>query len=122
MKKRGTYNGKTRQAKDYYAKTIKNQDYEPTVDETINFPETDDVEKDFSLPKSTKKRKPKFKQVIIDHFNENWLYWVVGIICIVIFFYMVDAKVDIKGIDTRSVSENRIEKGQEIICYRNNKK
>lgn len=73
---------------------------EPTVDETIIFPETDDNKRDFSLPKSSNKRKISIKQKLSDHFYENWVNWLVGAVAMILIFLMIDSKVDIKGIET----------------------
>lgn len=101
MTQRKTHTGKSKYEKDYYSRQIKNLDYEPTVDETINFPETESAKRDYSVPKSSVKRKPKIKQQIIDHFEENWLKWVVGFVALFLLYFLVDSKVDIKGIDTK---------------------
>lgn len=101
MTQRKTHIGKSSYEKDYYSRQIKNLDYEPTIDETINFPETESAKRDYSIPKSTKKRKPKLKQKIIDHIEENWIKWAIGFAALVLLYFFVDSKVDIKGIDTK---------------------
>lgn len=100
MTQRKGHTGKSKVEKDYYSRFIKNLDYEPTVDETIKFPETDDTKRDFSLPKSSEKRKVRLTQKISDHFNDNWLHWIIGAVAMILIFLMVDSKVDIKGIET----------------------
>lgn len=101
MTQRKSHIGKSKFQKDYYSRQIKSLDYEPTIDETINFSETESSKRDYSVPKSTKKRKQKFKQQLIDHFEDNWLKWVIGFVTLFLLFFLVDSKVDIKGIDTK---------------------
>lgn len=100
MTQRKSHTGKTKFEKDYYSRIIKNLDYEPTVDETIKFPESDDSKKDFSVAKSSSKRKISLKEKLSYHFEENWLHWVIGVVAAVLLFLMVNSKVDIKGIET----------------------
>jgi hypothetical protein len=99
MKRENTHVPKTRPEKDYYARYIKTQDYEPTVDETLKFPSTDDDKKDFSNQKSKKKRKTSFQQKVIDHFEENWIKWLGGLIITILLWLMFDSKISIAGID-----------------------
>jgi len=84
--------------REYYVKVLKNLDYEPTVDDTLKFPETDDKDKDYSLPTTEKRRRLPFKTQIREHFEENWIKYVVGIISAVLFFLMVESKIDISVI------------------------
>jgi len=100
MTQRKGHMGKSKMERDYYSRFIKNLDYEPTIDETIKFPETDDTKRDFSLPKSSDKRKVSLKQKLSDHFEENWIRWVIGAFVVLLIFLMYDSKVDIKGIET----------------------
>ncbi|MFA6925298.1 MAG: hypothetical protein WC223_13715 [Bacteroidales bacterium] len=99
MRKANSHISKTKPEKDYYTKYIKTQDYEPTVDETLKFSETDDDKKDFSNQKSKKKRKPKLQQQIYEHFEENWIKWASGLIIALLVWLMFDSKLSISGIN-----------------------
>jgi hypothetical protein len=101
MKRDNSHIAKSRPEKDYYAKYIKTQDYEPTVDETLKFPSTDDDKKDFSNQKSKKKRKATFQQKLQDHFEENWLKWVVGFVATILIWLMFDSKSSIGVLDIK---------------------
>ena len=101
MRKTSQHAGKSRAEKEYYSKALKHIDYEPTVDETMKFPETDDAARDYSTPTSTHRRKTPIKQQIIDHFEENWIKWVIVGASIVIFYLMVDSKIAISTIGTK---------------------
>ncbi len=91
---------KSASQKAYYYKAIKNQDYEPTVDETLPFAETDDTEKDFSVSKSRRPRKPPVSERIRDHIEDNWIAWIITAAAIVLFFFMVDARIGISNTNT----------------------
>ena len=101
MRKTHNHTTKSKIEREYYAKALKDLDYEPTVDETIKFPETDDRKRDFSLPKSPHRRKISFKQKVSDHFEENWIKWLLTGACVVIFFLMIDSKTHIASINTK---------------------
>ena len=99
MRKERTHVSKTIPERDYYSKYIKSKDYEPTVDETLHFPSTDDDKKDFSNQKTNKKRKVSLQQQLSDHFEENWIKWVGGVIACVLLWLMFDSKLSINGIE-----------------------
>lgn len=101
MRKTSQHTGKSKAEREYYSKSLKHLDYQPTVDETMKFPETDDSARDYSVPTSTHRRKTTIKQQIIDHFEENWIKWVFVGVSIVIFYLMVDSKISISTIGTK---------------------
>lgn len=100
MRNIGKHVSKSTAHKYSYIDNLKNMDYEPTIDDTLKFPETDDKERDFSLPKSSKKRPIPLKNKFHDHIEQNWLSYLIGIIGIIFFYFMVDSKTDISRIDT----------------------
>jgi cell division protein FtsL len=96
--------------KRYYNDFIKSQDYVPTVDESLKFSETTDEQNEFKVEKNKKPRKKSFKEQISDHFGEHWIYYVIGVVTIVISFLMIDSKVDIARIfEKNSTIEKNIE-------------
>ena len=101
MRKSSQHTPKSQAEREYYSKALKHLDYQPTVDDTIKFPETDDANRDYSLPTSSVRRRPKLKQQILSHFEENWIKWLLAGISIIIFYLMVDSKIGISTIDTK---------------------
>ena len=102
MRQSTSHKIKSRAEREYYAKALKNLDYEPTVDDTLDFPETDDKDRDYSIPTSPHRRKKtSMKQKLIEHFEDNWIKWVFAGVGTIIFFFMIDSKVDITRIDTK---------------------
>ncbi len=99
MRKNNSHVSKTKPERDYYSKYIKSQDYEPTIDETLKFPSTDDDKKDFSNSRTRKKRKPTFQQQLSDHWHENWPKWIGGGIVAILFWLMFDSKIEINSIN-----------------------
>ena len=79
-----------------YLDAIKKTDYEATVDDSLNFSETDDRSKDLSVSEAVpKRRKPAFKYRLTEHFIENWIYWVVGIVGTILFLFLFDFNRDL---------------------------
>jgi len=101
MRKTSPHAGKSKAEKEYYSKALKHLDYQPTVDETIKFPETDDADKDYSIPTSTHRRRTNLKQQICDYFEDNWIKWLLAGIGAVIFYLMVGAKISISTVETK---------------------
>ncbi len=98
MRNPGSHTGKSRPEREYYTKAIKHLDYEPTLDESLKFPETDDTQRDYSVQKSPKRRKPTIKQQLFDHWEENWVKWLIAGVGAVLLYLMLDSKVAITAI------------------------
>ena len=97
--------------KKYYNDFIKSQDYIPTVDESLKFEETTDENNEFKVEANNKPRHKSFKEQFSEHFGEHWIYYVVGVVTLVISFLMVESKVDIARIfEKTSGIEKNIEK------------
>lgn len=95
MRKTSQHVGKSNAEREYYSKALKHLDYQPTVDETMKFPETDDAARDYSIPTSTHRRKTPIKQQLIDHFEDNWIKWVLIVASIMFSYLMIDSKISI---------------------------
>ena len=79
-----------------YLDAIKKSDYEPTIDDSLNFSETDDKSKDLSVSEAiNKRRRPPFKYRLADHFTENWIYWVIGFVGTILFLFLFDFNRDL---------------------------
>jgi len=100
MRKSQSHVPKSNLEKEYYMKGIKNFDYEPTVDEAIKFPVTDNTDRDFSVQTSPHRRKSNFNESFFNHLEDNWIKWLIAGIGFVIFYLMVDSKIDITRILT----------------------
>lgn len=68
--------GKSSAERKYYTKAIKELRIQPTLDESLDFQESDDVSPDFTVPESTKKRRISLKYQLKEHVIENWYYWI----------------------------------------------
>ena len=95
MRETSQHVGKSKAEKEYYSKALKHFDYQPTVDETMKFPETDDAARDYSTPTSTHRRRTPIKQQLIDHFEDNWIKWVLLVASIMFSYLVIDSKISI---------------------------
>ncbi len=98
--------------KRYYNDFIKSQDYTPTVDESLKFEETTDENNEFKVEPNKKRRPKSFKEQFSEHFGEHWIYYVIGVVTLVVSFFMVESKVDIARIFEKN---SGIEKNIETI-------
>lgn len=101
MRKSTSHAAKTKSEREYYSKAIRNLDYEPTVDDAIKFPETDEGKSDYSLQRSIHKRRINLKQRVLDHMEENWIKWVLAGTAIVIGYLVYDSKINISVLMTK---------------------
>ena len=108
MDRRGSHTGKSRPAREAYSRYIKTLDYEPTAQEGTPFERSSESGEEFKEPTSARKRQVKIGQRIKDHFLNNWLNWAVGVVIVVLFFLMVDSKVDLARIGSTidAIKEN----------------
>lgn len=99
-----------------YHRYIAQQDYEPTVDERIDFPRSSQSGEELS-PLSGNKRCPVgFGVQVSEHLKSNWVGWLIGAFVLVILYLVYDSKVafakfdtvlnrqteDIKGLDSKA--------------------
>ncbi|MEX0313273.1 MAG: hypothetical protein AB3N18_03775 [Allomuricauda sp.] len=98
MSKRGGRKPKSRAERDYYNRLIRQQDFEPTKSESLDFNESNDKDEDYSIPTSSKRRKRSFGDIIRDHVSEKKAEYIFGIIGIILLFLMVNSKVDLATI------------------------
>ncbi len=99
MNRRTAHVGKSKQEKRNYLTYIKWLDYEPTVDETLGFAESDEPGEDLTVPTLKRKRSINTKQHVMEYFSENWLNYVIGLIALTLVFLMYDSKLELAKID-----------------------
>jgi len=71
MSDRTSHIGKTQAEKAYYKRRIHEVNYDPTIDESLEFDNSDSTEKDFSTTKGGKLQKVGLNIKIVDYFREN---------------------------------------------------
>lgn len=99
---------KSMQEKAHYKRYIRQLDYEPTLDERVEFPESDKTDKEYSVSTLPPARRETILESLGEHLKENWLAWLIGIFAVVLVFLMVESKVDIAKIfeKTETIKEN----------------
>ncbi len=96
--------------KRFYHDYIKNQDYVPTVDESLKFKETTDQDKEFQVNENERRRPKPVIEQLKDHISEHWVAWVIGVITVAFSYFMVNSKVDIARIFEKTENiEKRID-------------
>ena len=98
---------KSKIQKDFYTRYIKEQNYEPTVDESLGFDTSNDKEEDFSLQKAERKRKEPKKDIILRHFEENWVKWVFSFAGIALLYFFFTFQVNLSRTDSRSLENEK---------------
>lgn len=105
---RVTHTGKSRAEKEYYKKEIQNVGYEPTVDDSLSFPVSDDTEEDLRVSETQRMQRVKLPQKVAEHFQNNWIGWVIGSVALVLIFFIFNFNRDVGRVEGRldSLSEN----------------
>lgn len=68
--------GKSKAERAYYTKAIKNTQIDPTLDESLDFIESDDLDSDFSVPTDKGTRRIPLKYKLKSYLENNWYMWV----------------------------------------------
>lgn len=79
---------KSQRKRETYYKAVKAVDYEPTVDDSLAFPVSDDRKPDYSTSTEPRTRPQKLSMRISEHVKENWIAWLVGAIGILLVFFV----------------------------------
>lgn len=94
---------KSKEERDYYNRMIKNLDFEPTQSESIEFNESNDKDEDYSVQTSNKPRRRPLTHTLTDHFRENMSAYIMSFLGIILFYFMIDSKVDLATIKQKIV-------------------
>ena len=89
-----------------YMRYISSMDYDPTVDERLDFKETSQGGEDLSMVDTQKKRPINISDKIKDHFTSNWLVWILSILAAGIFYLIYDSKVAFTRFETTMTNHN----------------
>lgn len=89
-----------------YMRHINTLDYDPTVDERLDFKETSQGGEDLSMAETHKKRPINISDKIRDHFNSNWLVWVLSVLALGILYLVYDSKVAFTRFETLMTTHN----------------
>jgi len=95
------HTGKSKKEKEYYKMAIHKLDYEPTVDDSLVFPASDSTEEDLSVSKTQKMQKIKFTDKLMEHLQNNWIGWLIGIITAALIFFVNNFSGDIGEVKGR---------------------
>jgi hypothetical protein len=96
--KRDIHVSKTPELRKIYRQYIETLDYEPTVDDRLNFPQTSQIGSEPEKNISSGKRPSSFGEDLKEYFAKNWLGWIFGIIGIAIVYLLYDSKITNKDI------------------------
>jgi len=105
MAVRDVHVGKSQTERDVYARYIKKQDYEPTINESISLGDSDQAGQELKEPTELRKRPTSLNERIEDHIETHWLEWLLAIIIALISYLSFDTKIDIARIYERLTSQ-----------------
>ena len=114
MSNRNSHTGKSYQEKETYKRYLSKKDYEPTVNESLDFRSTEKPGEDLTEPSVTKKRAVSFNYAVSEHLKENWIKYLIAGCVIIGVFLVYDSRLkfelfDYKLSDIKDISK-KIEK------------
>ena len=101
MKSRNSHVAKTMGQKQAYNQYIQRLDYSPTIDETLPFQNSSQSGEELSEPTSKRKRPLNTSERFADHFKNNWLDWVIGLVAVVLIWLTTDSKIDMARVNIK---------------------
>lgn len=87
-------------AREMYRRYIGKLDYEPTLDETLPFAESDRGTGELAQAVPVTKRRATFSERFSEHFHEHWVEWIMSALLVVLMYFMFGSKMDISNIKT----------------------
>lgn len=105
MSKRNLHVPKSPQHRQAYHKYIETLDYEPTVDDRLNFQQTSQTGEDLREQTTARKRPAPMGQQLRDHMRSNWPVWALAIIGMAIVYLLFDSKVASARLTTQLESQ-----------------
>ncbi len=78
MYSREKHIGKSREQRQSYGRYIRSLDYEPTIEEGIDFGSTEKGGEELSESTSQRKSRGYTKNRIREHIKDHWIEWIIG--------------------------------------------
>jgi len=105
MSNRNRHVGKNKAQRFAYSRYIKTLDYEPTIDESIDFGSTEKGGEELTESTSRRPSRGINKIMIFDHLKEHWVAWLIGSIVVLGLYLVNESRVTI-AIMNNTLSEN----------------
>jgi len=82
---RSRHVSKSRIEKDYYVQRLHEISYEPTAEEELEFPQSDQPDEETNTSRSSRTRKShSYAESLSEHFKRNSAVWIVGLLTLLI--------------------------------------
>lgn len=115
--------GKGKAEKEYYSKAIHKQRYDPTIDDSIEFPDTDDPKEDLRVSKTARLQRVGPIEKAKDWAAENWIGLLVSATAVLLMFFVfhfnrdlgrAEGKIELIDSDVKRVSSEVIEVRKDV--------
>jgi hypothetical protein len=93
MADRNKHVGKSNAQRFAYNRYIRTLDYEPTINESIDFGSTEKGGEELSESISRRTSRGHTKRVIFDHLKEHWVTWLIGALVILGLYLVNESRV-----------------------------
>jgi hypothetical protein len=103
---RDVHVSKTMQMRQNYMRYINTLDYDPTIDERLDFKETSQGGEDLTIAETHKKRPINVSDKIKDHLTSNWIVWLLTVLAAGILYLIYDSKVAFTRYETMMTTHN----------------
>lgn len=99
MSKRDSHAGKPYYQKEAYARYLLEEDYEPTLDDSLQFDNTGKAGEDLTESTIKRKRSINIKYNFMEHLREHWFKYILSGLVIIGVYLVFDSRYEFKLID-----------------------
>ena len=118
MSKRSSHIGKSYSEKEAYRRYLLKSEYEPTLDDSFQFHNTEKAGEDLTEPRSGKKRSVNLIYIFMEHFREHWLEWILSGLILIGIYLVFDSRYELKLLDYKlSITNKSIDKIEETNFF-----
>jgi len=111
MSNRYSHTGKSTQQKEAYKRYIPKIDYEPTLDDSLEFNNTEKAGEDLSESTIKRKRPVSINYIVSEHLRENWFKYLIGGLVIIGLYLINESRIEFKLFDYKLVEiKNSVDK------------
>lgn len=104
---RSSHVGKSKYEKQFYKKVIHEQDYDPTVDDSLEFSDSDKGDEEVKVTRNDQLQKVSGWVKAGDFLKENWMKFAVSAIAFLLIFFVFNFNRDIGKLEGRFDSIER---------------
>src|SRR5688500_17040693 len=104
---RSSHGTKSRGERGAYNRYISRLDSQPTIEEPLDLDPSSEAKKEYAQPTSNQERPIPFNLRVTDHFEKNWIGYLIAILVFIALFVIRDAQLDLAILNASVADQQR---------------